>query len=77
MAAQADDKIDINHAKADQLMTLDGIGDVRAKAIIKGRPFQRDASSSILAPGSFSVLSMKYWVLGASLERSLSAWRFG
>ena len=39
-AAQADDKIDINHAKADQLMTLEGIGDARAKAIIKGRPYK-------------------------------------
>ncbi len=36
----ADDKIDINRAKADQLMTLDGIGDARAKAIIKGRPYK-------------------------------------
>ncbi len=39
-AMQADDKIDINRAKADQLMTLDGIGDARAKAIIKGRPYK-------------------------------------
>ena len=39
-AAQADDKIDINRAKADQLMTLEGIGDARAKAIIKGRPYK-------------------------------------
>ena len=36
----ADDKIDINRAKADQLMTLEGIGDARAKAIIKGRPYK-------------------------------------
>jgi DNA uptake protein ComE-like DNA-binding protein len=40
MAPSADDKIDINHAKADQLMTLEGIGDARAKAIIKGRPYK-------------------------------------
>ena len=40
MAAQADDKIDINRAKPEQLMTLDGIGDARAKAIVKGRPVQ-------------------------------------
>jgi competence protein ComEA len=40
MAAQADDKIDINHAKPDQLMTLEGIGDARAKAIVKGRPYK-------------------------------------
>jgi competence protein ComEA len=39
-AVPADDKIDINRAKADQLMTLDGIGDARAKAIIKGRPYK-------------------------------------
>ena len=36
----ADDKIDINRAKADQLMKLDGIGEARAKAIIKGRPYK-------------------------------------
>lgn len=38
-AAKADDKIDINRAKAEDLMKLDGIGDARAKAIIKGRPY--------------------------------------
>ena len=38
--AAADEKIDINRAKADQLMTLDGIGEARAKAIIKGRPYK-------------------------------------
>jgi len=40
MAAQTDDKIDINRAKPEQLMTLDGIGDARAKAIVKGRPYK-------------------------------------
>ena len=40
MAAQAGDKIDINRAKPEQLMTLDGIGDARAKAIVKGRPYK-------------------------------------
>ena len=40
VAAQADDKIDINRAKPDQLMTLEGIGDARAKAIVKGRPYK-------------------------------------
>ena len=39
-AAKADDKIDINKAKADELMKLDGIGEARAKAIIKGRPYK-------------------------------------
>lgn len=37
---RADDKIDINRANADQLMKLDGIGEARAKAIIKGRPYK-------------------------------------
>ena len=39
-SAKADDKGDINHAKADELMKLEGIGDARAKAIIKGRPYK-------------------------------------
>jgi len=39
-AAKADDKIDINRAKVEELMKLDGIGDVRAKAIVKGRPYK-------------------------------------
>jgi DNA uptake protein ComE-like DNA-binding protein len=33
--------IDINRAKADELMTLKGIGEARAAAIIKGRSFAR------------------------------------
>jgi competence protein ComEA len=37
---KAGDKIDINRAKADELMKLDGIGEARAKAIIKGRPYK-------------------------------------
>ena len=36
----AADKIDINRATADELMKLEGIGDARAKAIIKGRPYK-------------------------------------
>jgi len=39
-SAAVEGKIDINHAKADQLMKLEGIGDARAKAIIKGRPYK-------------------------------------
>lgn len=34
-------QIDINRASAEELMTLKGIGDARAKAIIKGRPYTR------------------------------------
>ena len=40
MQTKAEDKIDINRAKADELMKLDGIGEARAKAIIKGRPYK-------------------------------------
>ena len=32
--------IDINRATAEELMTLNGIGEARAKAIIKGRPYK-------------------------------------
>lgn len=37
---QAEDQIDINSASAKQLMTLDGIGEARAKEIMKGRPYK-------------------------------------
>jgi len=33
--------IDINRAKADELIKLKGIGEARAAAIIKGRPYAR------------------------------------
>lgn len=39
--AKAGEMIDINRAKAEELMTLQGIGEARAKAIIKGRPYKR------------------------------------
>jgi competence protein ComEA len=39
-ATPAGDKIDINSATPQQLMALEGIGDARAKAIIKGRPYK-------------------------------------
>lgn len=39
--AKAGEVIDINRAKAEELMTLKGIGEARAKAIIKGRPYKR------------------------------------
>jgi DNA uptake protein ComE-like DNA-binding protein len=39
--AKVGELIDINRAKADELMTLKAIGEARAKAIIKGRPYKR------------------------------------
>ena len=42
LVAQAKSElIDINRAKAEELMTLKGIGEARAAAIIKGRPYAR------------------------------------
>ena len=42
LVAQAKDAlIDVNRAKAEELMTLKGIGEARAAAIIKGRPYAR------------------------------------
>ena len=38
--APASTLIDINSASRDDLMTLDGIGEVRADAIIRARPFK-------------------------------------
>ena len=35
------EQIDINRAKAEELATLKGIGEARAKVIIKGRPYAR------------------------------------
>ena len=39
-AAPAAALIDLNSASRDDLMTLDGIGEVRAEAIIRARPFK-------------------------------------
>jgi DNA uptake protein ComE-like DNA-binding protein len=39
-AAPAANLIDLNAASRDDLMTLDGIGEVRADAIIRARPFK-------------------------------------
>ncbi|MDP2373826.1 helix-hairpin-helix domain-containing protein [Reyranella sp.] len=39
-AATASNLIDLNNASRDDLMTLDGIGEVRADAIIRSRPFK-------------------------------------
>ena len=38
-APPAADRMDINSASEAQLATLTGIGDARAKAIVKGRPY--------------------------------------
>jgi competence protein ComEA len=38
--APASGLIDLNSASRDDLMTLDGIGEVRANAIIRARPFK-------------------------------------
>jgi competence protein ComEA len=37
----AAERMDINSANEAQLATLDGIGEMRAKAIVKGRPYAR------------------------------------
>ena len=39
-AAPAPSGIDLNSAGRDELMTLEGIGEVRADAIIRARPFK-------------------------------------
>jgi len=38
--APASNQIELNSASRDALMTLDGIGEVRADAIIRARPFK-------------------------------------
>jgi competence protein ComEA len=49
VAAMAIDLIDINSATKAQLMSLKGIGEVRADAIIKGRPYK--GKDDLLAKG--------------------------
>ena len=39
-AAAAAEKLDINTASVEQLEALKGVGPVRAKAIVKGRPYK-------------------------------------
>jgi DNA uptake protein ComE-like DNA-binding protein len=39
-AAPSNAKVDINSATPQQLMALEGIGDARAEAIVKGRPYK-------------------------------------
>lgn len=39
-AASAASLVDLNSARRDDLMTLEGIGEVRADAIIRARPFR-------------------------------------
>jgi DNA uptake protein ComE-like DNA-binding protein len=41
LAQAKTEQIDINRAKAEELMTLKGIGEARAAAIVKGRPYAR------------------------------------
>ena len=41
VAQAKETQVDINRAKADELMTLKGVGEARAAAIIKGRPYAR------------------------------------
>lgn len=40
-AMRAADRMDVNSASESDLATLPGIGEVRAKAIVKGRPYGR------------------------------------
>jgi competence protein ComEA len=57
-----DEIIDINTAAAAQLMTLDDIGDARAAAIIKGRPYKAKnqlVSRNILPEAAYDKIKEK------------------
>ncbi len=58
----SDEIIDINTATAVELMTLDGIGDARAAAIIKGRPYKAKnqlVSKNILPAAAYDKIKDK------------------
>ena len=60
--AKADDKLDINSAKADELMKLEGIGEARAAAIVKGRPYKgKDdlVAKNVIPQGVYDKISDK------------------
>ena len=61
-ATKAAEPMDINSATAKQLATLDGIGEVRAKAIIAGRPYtgkDQLVDKKILTPAVYDVIKDK------------------
>ncbi len=56
VAKPAAQPMDINSASEEQLATLDGIGAVRAKAIVKNRPYARKddlVKSKVLSDGVY------------------------
>jgi DNA uptake protein ComE-like DNA-binding protein len=63
-AAPQSSLIDINSASRDDLMTLDGIGEVKADAIIRARPFKAktDLVERRLVPEAlYDKISDKVW----------------
>ena len=60
--AKADDKLDINSASADELKKLEGVGDARAAAIVKGRPYKgKDdlVAKNVIPQGVYDKISDK------------------